>query len=170
MRYRHSLLAEMFLVGTACGTADGSSGTESASNETEVAPAAVPPSSRLMDAAAMPMMDQPSSAPWNPFLDAGRWAFDSEACSIFRVQLDAGTAAGDCVIPCRDEWRYGTCKRPNDIFVNVDGRMREQENTADGWRWGSDLCTVVLVGAACEDLRAGGLLEIYARCVLTILC
>ena len=174
MHDSHKLSAVAFLIYTACGTDDStapepvSSAPEPAAEERSAAPATVPSSNALMDAAATPMPGQHSRTPWQPMLDAGPSA--SDICSLLRVQLDGGTAAGDCVIPCRPEWEYGVCKRPNDILVQVDGRTREQEDPADGWHWGSDLCTVILVGAACEDLHAGRLLEIYARCAKPILC
>jgi hypothetical protein len=91
------------------------------------------------------------------------------------VPLDAGPCQLQMIQPTTAEIREQTvscthalavpASYPQSVSVTVAGRRRTPGDIEDGWRLESDNSTVVLLGAACDDVRAGNAWEIVVLCV-----
>ncbi len=53
---------------------------------------------------------------------------------------------------------------PSYVLVTVDGKARAYQNASDGWTLGPDNRTVVLTGAACDDLQQGAAFTVEVLC------
>jgi hypothetical protein len=59
----------------------------------------------------------------------------------------------------------GPAYLPQGLLISVDGTRRARDDAKDGWRLSDDKRTVVLLGAACDEMRAGKAWEVTVLCM-----
>jgi hypothetical protein len=144
----------------ACAEMHGLSAEVDADTSLEPVASAARDAGSVVDDSGAQLVDPPRSdeAPGAPFLP-----LDAGPCELHVIQPTSAEVAGQPV-SCSYALS-GPAYLPQGLLISVDGTRRARDDAKDGWRLSDDKRTVVLLGAACDEMRAGKAWEVTVLCM-----